>query len=165
VVVDAADPVVLHRTYYVSLVRLAVVLVGDRETAEDVVQDVFARMQGRWFRLRDPEKAIRYLRISVVNEARSVLRHRRVVTAVPPDPLDSEPAAEEHALRRMVWRDVRAAISALPRRQREVIVLRYVEGLSIVETARVLRISHGAVKSSAGRAMASLAKALGASNE
>ena len=59
--------------------RLSVLLVRDTGTAEEVVQDAFVAMHGRWSRLREPEKALAYLRQAVVNRSRSALRHRAVV--------------------------------------------------------------------------------------
>src|SRR5690606_16201985 len=66
----------LYSAHYRSLVRLAVLLVRDVATAEEVVQDAFVAIHGAWRRLRDPDKALAYLRQSVVNRSRSVLRHR-----------------------------------------------------------------------------------------
>ena len=66
----------LYAGHYRRLVRLAVLLVGDVETAEEVVQDSFVAMHGRWRRLREPDKGLAYLRQTVVNRSRSVLRHR-----------------------------------------------------------------------------------------
>lgn len=152
-------PAELYRMHYVGLLRLAAMLVGDRETGEDIVQDVFARMQGR--SLKEPDKAIRYLRISVVNAARSALRHRGTVARHTESEPAASPAAEHDALRRLTHQAVRRAVDALPRRQREVVILRYLEELSVAETARILRITSGAVKASAGRAMATLATTVG----
>lgn len=95
---DAGD---LYRRHYLHLTRLAAMVVGDRETAEDVVQDVFARMQRRWRRLSDPQRAERYLRAAVVNGARSVLRRRRVAARHQPDRPGSEQPAELSALDRL----------------------------------------------------------------
>jgi DNA-directed RNA polymerase specialized sigma24 family protein len=64
---------------YRSLVRLAVLLLHDVPTAEEVVQEAFIAMHSGWRRLRDTEKALSYLRQAVVNRSRSVLRHRTVV--------------------------------------------------------------------------------------
>ncbi len=64
----------LYTTHYRSLVRLAALLVRDVATAEEVVQDSFVAMHGGWRRLRDSDKALSYLRQSVVNRSRSVLR-------------------------------------------------------------------------------------------
>ena len=69
----------LYAAHWRSLVRLAALLVRDTGTAEEVVQDAFVAMHRRWRRLRDPDKALAYLRQAVVNGARSTLRHRAVV--------------------------------------------------------------------------------------
>ena len=143
------------------MVRLAVLLVDDLETAEDVVQDAFAGLHRRWATLASPDAAVGYLRTSVVNGSRSVLRKRRTMRhAVVPDdveggaPDSSLLLAEEH-------REVLAAIGRLPDRQREVIVLRYWSGLTEAEIAAALGISVGAVKSSTSRGRAAVAAALG----
>src|SRR3546814_20360012 len=69
----------LYAAHWRSLVRLSVLLVRDQGTAEEVVQDAFVAMHGRWRRLREPDKALDYLRQTGVNRSRSVLRHREVV--------------------------------------------------------------------------------------
>ena len=69
----------LYATHYPALVRLAVMLVRDTPTAEEVVQDAFIAMHDGWERLRDTERALAYMRQTVVNRSRSVLRHRTVV--------------------------------------------------------------------------------------
>ena len=71
----------LYAAHWRSLVRLSVLLVRDVGTAEEVVQDAFVEMHGRWSRLRDPDKALAYLRRAVVNRSRSRLRHLTVVRA------------------------------------------------------------------------------------
>ena len=69
----------LYAAHWRSLVRLSVLLLHDQGAAEEVVQDAFVAMHGRWHRLRDPDKALAYLRQAVVNRSRSALRHRGVV--------------------------------------------------------------------------------------
>src|SRR3546814_14829955 len=69
----------LYAAHWRSLVRLSVLLVRDQGTAEEVVQDAFVAMHGRWRRLREPDKAMAYLRQTVVNRSRSVTRHRKGV--------------------------------------------------------------------------------------
>ena len=69
----------LYAAHWRGLVRLAVLLLRDQGAAEEVVQDAFVAMHGRWSRLRDPDKALAYLRQAVVNRSRSALRHRGVV--------------------------------------------------------------------------------------
>lgn len=156
---DAAAMFLVH---YLELVRLAQLLLDHREAAEDVVQDVFAAMQSRWRRLPDDAAALRYLRVSVVNRSRSALRHRMLRRkydaariARPP-----APAAEDMALASWEHSRIREAVTDLPRRQREVIVLRYFQNLSVAEVAAVLKISAGAVKSSASRALDAIEKAI-----
>lgn len=161
-VARCVDVATLHRDHFWHLTRLAAMLVGDRETAEDIVQDVFAAMQGRWRRFTDTERALRYVRASVINGSRSALRRRRTAARYRPGPPPDEAPAEQLALDRLRNNSVRHALASLPPRQREVILLRYLEDLSVAETARVLGISSGAVKSSTGRALQSLATILGA---
>jgi DNA-directed RNA polymerase specialized sigma24 family protein len=68
----------LFEVHYVSLVRMARLLVDDRETAEDVVRDAFTSLYRRWTAVRDPDEAYRYVRSCVLNGARSQLRRRRL---------------------------------------------------------------------------------------
>src|SRR5258708_37951612 len=69
----------LSREHYRSLVRMAAFLVRDTGTAEEVVQGSFVAMHQGWRRLRDSDKALSYLRQSIVNRSRSVLRHQTMV--------------------------------------------------------------------------------------
>ena len=150
----------LYAAHYRALVRLASFLVRDVQTAEEVVQDAFVAMAGGWQRLRDAEKALAYLRQSVVNKSRSVLRHRTVVDKnlqkAPPD----MPSAEHGALVLLERSAVVSALRELPDRQREAIVLRYYADLSEAEIAATMNISRGAVKSHTARGMAALRTAL-----
>lgn len=150
----------LYATHRLALVRLAVLLVDDVQSAEDVVQDVFAGLLSGGKRIRDEEAALAYLRRAVVNRSRSALRRRRTARAYTP-PHDTPPAgpddlvvlSEEH-------RAVLAAMHALAPRQREVLVLRYWSGLSEAEIADALGISRGTVKSTASRALGILERRL-----
>jgi len=153
-----ADRVVteIYHGEYKSLVRLAVLLVHDVPTAEEVVQDAFEAMHTAWRRLRDSEKALSYLRQAVVNKSRSVLRHRTVVDKNAPKPAPDEPSAEHGALALIERSAVVAALRMLPDRQREAIVLRYYADLSEADIAATMGISRGAVKSHTARAMAAL---------
>ena len=158
---DAAVTVAnLYAAHRLRLVRLAVLLVDDQDTAEDVVQDVFARAYRVWGGLQEPEKALAYLQRSVVNASRSVLRRRRTARSyvAPHDPpgtgVDSLVIlAEEH-------REVLDALHKLPRRQREVLVLRYWSGLSEGQIADAMGVSAGTVKSTASRALQALERML-----
>jgi RNA polymerase sigma-70 factor (sigma-E family) len=148
----------LYAAHWRSLVRFGVLLLRDQGAAEEVVQDAFIAMHGRWGRLRDPDRALGYLRRSVVNGARSTMRHRGVVTrhafsARPPDP---EPSADSGVLTSERRAAVLGALDQLPGRQREVLVCRYFLDLSEAEIAETLGISRGAVKSHASRGSAAL---------
>jgi RNA polymerase sigma-70 factor (sigma-E family) len=150
----------LYAAHYRRLVRLSVLLVRDLETAEEVVQDSFVAMHGRWRRLRDPDKGLAYLRQTVVNRSRSVLRHRAVEARHSPAPLPDGPGADEDALATERRTRVLDALRELPERQREVIALRYYLDLSEAQIAETLGISRGAVKSHASRGAASLRQLL-----
>ena len=154
----------LYHSEYQPLVRLAALLTGDRSTAEDVVQDCFVAMHRGFTRLRDRDKAVSYLRRSVVNRARSVLRHRSVVDRNQPKPAPDEPSAEHGAIALLERSAVVAALRTLPFRQREAVVLRFYLDLPEREVAATMRISQGAVKSHMARAMAALRSELLASS-
>lgn len=150
----------LYSAHYRSLVRLAVLLVRDVASAEEVVQDAFVALHGAWRRLRDTDKALAYLRQSVVNRSRSVLRHRAVVEKYAPKGLPDAPSAENGAIGELERSAVIEALRGLPNRQREALVLRYYGDLSEAEIAHAMGISKGAVKSHTSRGMAALRMAL-----
>lgn len=155
----------LYAAHWRRLVRLAVLLVRDVGTAEEVVQDAFVAVHGRWGRLHDNDKALAYLRQAVVNGSRSVLRHRVVVDrhlrATGPRPLATAPDADAGALDAARRGAVLEALGQLPDRQREVLVLRYYLDLSEAEIAEALGIARGSVKSHASRGAAMLRELLG----
>ena len=155
---------VLYHERRLSLVRLAVLMVDDLPTAEDIVQDVFAalfRRHGAELRTVDDPHA--YLTTGVMNAARSALRRRRTARAyVPPRDVPA-PAAEDEAMLGQSDHQVLAALGELTARQRQVVVLRYWSELSEQEIADTLRVSRGTVKSTASRAMAVLRNLLGES--
>jgi len=154
---DATQAVTeIYSTHYRSLVRLAVLLVRDVATAEEVVQDSFVAMHSAWRRLRDSDKALSYLRQSVVNRSRSVLRHRVVVDRNAPKPAPDMPSAEQGALSLLERSAVIAALRTLPPRQREALVLKFYADLSEAQIAASMGISQGAVKSHTARGMASM---------
>ena len=146
----------LYSLHYRALVRLAVLLVRDVPTAEDVVQDSFVAMHESWRRLRDADSALAYLRQAVLNRSRSVLRHRAVADKHRPNPPPGMPSAEYGALVRLEQSAVVAALRRLSGRQREAIVLRYYADFSEAEVAAAMGISCGAVKSHTARAIAAL---------
>jgi RNA polymerase sigma-70 factor (sigma-E family) len=158
---DASDVVTeIYTVHYNQLVRLAVMLVHDVQTAEEVVQDAFEAMHLAWRRLRDTEKALSYLRQTIVNRSRSVLRHRKVVELHAPKPAPDEQSAEHAALTLLERSAVTSALRTLPGRQREAVVLRYYGDFSEADIAKAMGISRGAVKSHTARAMAALKSVL-----
>jgi RNA polymerase sigma-70 factor (sigma-E family) len=158
---DASEVVTeIYTLHYNQLVRLAVMLVHDVQTAEEVVQDAFEAMHLAWRRLRESEKALSYLRQAIVNKSRSVLRHRKVVELHAPKPAPDEQSAEHAALTLIERSAVTSALRSLPERQREAVVLRYYGDFSEADIAKAMGISRGAVKSHTARAMASLKSTL-----
>ncbi|MGA8211857.1 MAG: SigE family RNA polymerase sigma factor [Nocardioidaceae bacterium] len=146
----------LYAAHYRALVRLSVLLVRDVETAEEVVQDSFVAMHGHWRSLREPDKGLAYLRQTVVNRSRSVLRHRGVRARHTPSPPPDGPGADEDALVSEQRRQVLDALRELPERQREVLALRYYLDLPEAAIAAALGISRGSVKTHASRGVAAL---------
>jgi RNA polymerase sigma-70 factor (sigma-E family) len=155
----------LYAAHAVGLIRLGFIVLGNRGTAEDVVQEAFLGLYRNWDRLDDPANALTYVRASVLNGCRAALRtqargDRRERAAAAREgrpPFDSTEAAvllsEEH-------QEVLAAVRRLADRQREALMLRYYLGLSTDETARVMGISTGTVKSAISRAIAALGRTL-----
>lgn len=159
-----ADAAVTHlfTAHYRPLVRLATLLLADSGIAEEITQDAYVELHSRWYRLRDTDKALAYLRTSVVNRARSALRHRRVADAY----LDrvrsaaTVPSAESDAMGLVEHEAMLAALRALPVRQREALVLRYYLDLSEAQIAETMGVSRGAVKSHTARGIAALRQTL-----
>jgi RNA polymerase sigma-70 factor (sigma-E family) len=133
-----------------ALLRYAVLLTGDREQARDLVQEVLTRALTKWDRIGGLDEPYAYVRRMVTNEHLSWRRRRRLRTI----PLNDDPAGLsglEPGSDEM-WE----LLSALPARQRAVLVLRFYEGLSDPEIAEVLGCRPGTVRSSASRAFAAL---------
>lgn len=150
----------LYAEHRMRLVRMAILLVDEPTTAEDVVQEAFAGLHRHWSGLRDEYAALGYLRTAVVNGSRSVLRRRRTARAyVPPHAVNAR-SAESMAILSTEHQAVVEALRSLPPRQREVLVLRYYGGMSEAEIAESAGISRGAVKSTASRALATVAKTI-----
>lgn len=149
----------LYQAHALGLIRLAVVMLGDRPAAEDAVQEAFCGLYRRWHHLSDPAKALSYVRSSVINSCRTVLRRRRRQTGLAGDPPGE--SAEALALVGEEHRQVLTAIRRLPARQREVLVLRFYLDLDEGEIAASMRISRGTVKSTTSRALAALGRLLG----
>ena len=148
----------LFHHHYRRLVGLAGLMVDDRETAEEVVQDAFEALYRHWDRLRDPYAAVAYLNRSVVNRSRSRVRRRMTERAHELPDAGVAPSAESAGLDGSRRDELLVAVRALPRRQREVMVLRYFLDLSEAEIAEWLGVSRGSVKRHAFRAVDTLQK-------
>ncbi len=149
----------LYDEHYVRLVRLSVLLLRDVHRAEEVVQDSFVAVYLQLRRSGGPDgftNAPAYLRQTVVNRSRSVLRHLRVVERHPEAPSEDAPGADHDTLISSRREAVLDALGQLPRRQREVLALRYYLDLSERDIADAMGISPGAVKSHASRGAAAL---------
>jgi len=158
----------LYAAHWHALVRLSWLLVRDQQLAEETVQDAFVAMHWRWSQLRNQDLALAYLRRSVVNSSRSVLRHRKVEDRYLSALMSAqssvrntrgsavEPSAETRAIARADGARLMAALGRLPRRQREVLTLRYYLDLSEAQIADALSISAGSVKAHAHRGLATL---------
>ena len=145
----------LYQEHGLGLIRLGVIMLGDKQAAEDVVQEAFLGLHRRWGKLRDPDRAHAYVRSAVFNGCRSVLRKRakdRQFVLTEPDAQSAEASvllSEEHA-------EVLAAMRRLPSRQREAVALRYCLDMSPAEVATAMGISQGTVKSATSRGLAAL---------
>lgn len=137
----ATDLAGFYRAERSSLIRLAYLLSGSRETAEDAVQTVFADVQRRWDLIHDHRA---YVRRAVANRVkdgqRRVLRRR-------PLPADATPTGVPEIDE--TWH----VVQRLPARQRQVVVLRFYEDLSLVEIAALLGRNHATVRSDLHRAL------------
>jgi RNA polymerase sigma-70 factor (sigma-E family) len=144
-----------------ALLRTAYLLTGDRGHAEDLLQTALLRTARHWSRARDAPEA--YARRVLVNLSRDRIRwlFRRPREAPMPPEADNlvdsvDGGYEQVAERRVVTR----ALARLPIRQRQVIVLRFFEDLSVEQTAELLGFSTGTVKSYTSRALARLRELL-----
>jgi RNA polymerase sigma-70 factor (sigma-E family) len=150
----------LFRQHHLELFGLAVLMVGDLATAEDVVQDAFEGLHRGWHGLHQPSSGLAYVRSSVLNRCRSV--HRRAAVARKHAPRLAEPAIQPDELPSAAERsELAQALRLLPRRQREVLVLRYYLDLDAAEIAATLQITQGAVRTTVARGLAALARQLG----
>ena len=151
----------LYRQHRMRFVRLAILLVDEPATAEDVVQEAFAGLHRHWHGLRDAAAALAYLRTAVVNGSRSVLRRRKTAREYTPPHGVNARSAESLAMLTAEHQAVVRALAQLPDRQREVLVLRYYGGLSEAEIAEATGISRGTVKSTASRGLDALQRLIG----
>ena len=150
----------LYQVHAVGLIRLAVVMLGDRPAAEDVVQDAFEQLHRRWRSLRKQSSALDYARSAVLNGCRSVLRRRLVARRHETQIAGPATYGADATVTFEQRTELIDAFRSLPQRQREVLALRYYLDLSVADTAATLRISEGAVRSYSSRGLASLARIL-----
>ena len=142
-----------------ALLRTAYALTGDRGHAEDLLQTALLRTARRWTAARDaPEAYVRQVLVNLCRDRVRWLQRRPREAALPDgaDPAGAAGAAGELAEQVGQRRSVIQALKGLPAGQRQVVVLRFLEDLSVAETAELLGISQGTVKSYTSRALASL---------
>jgi RNA polymerase sigma factor (sigma-70 family) len=138
----------IYRDQRLTLIRLALLLTGSRELAEDIVQTAFVSAQARWTTIDDH---VAYLRRVVVNQAHDA--HRRRYRRRLPDraePVTHQPDIDE------TWAELRR----LPPQQRAVVVLRFYEDLPLTEIAQMLHRPPGTVRSDLHRALDRLRRTL-----
>jgi RNA polymerase sigma-70 factor (sigma-E family) len=156
---SAAAVGALYQSHAVGLIRLAYLMLGDRPSAEDAVQDAFCGLYRHWDRLADPDRALAYVRTAVLNGCRSALRRRTLVrrlnTYQPPGA-----SAEATALGNEERHEVLQAVRRLPDRQREALVLRFYLDLPEREIARIMGLRPGSVRSATHRALKTLGQSL-----
>jgi RNA polymerase sigma-70 factor (sigma-E family) len=145
----------LYRRYSGDAIRLAYLLTGDRALSEDLVQDAFVKLAGRFADLRDPSRFESYLRKTVVNLTRMHFRRRGVERRYL-ERTRREPVRVAELPDVTSYESMKQALLALPHRQRAAIVLRYYEDLSESQIADVLRCRPGTVRSLLSRGIAAL---------
>ena len=149
----------LYQATALGLIRLAYVILGYRQAAEDVVQEAFIGLFRRWDRLSNVEGAEYYVRVCVLNGCRSALRRRSVIGSQVLYELPA-PSAEVAVLGNEERAELIRAIDQLPRRQRETVVLRYYLDLPDDEIATLMGISPSTVRSTVHRALESVGRRL-----
>jgi RNA polymerase sigma-70 factor (sigma-E family) len=149
----------LYGQMAVSLIRLAYVILSDRQAAEDMVHDAFCKLYWRWDRLADTEALAPYVRASVINGCRSALRKRSVRNRKVMYELPAA-SAEAAILGNEERSEVIRAVDRLPGRQREALVLRFYLDLPDEEIARLMDIRPSTVRSTIHRALAALGETL-----
>ena len=154
--VEAEDEFVAFvRASQLGLRRLAYLVCGDWHRAEDIVQTTLAKMYVRWTRIRREEGPEPYVRRAVVNaaidERRRPWRREQTMPVFPDGPAVVEPSMDARVIE---------ALLSLPGRQRAVVVLRYIEDLGVTQTAEILGITEGTVKSNAAKGLEALRKLL-----
>lgn len=148
----------IYRSEYSALVRMAATVTQNLEDAQDVVQDAFVGLQRNWSRLTDRNLILGYLRVSVLNGARSLFRRRATAYRHPFLDSDVAPGADAPVLLRDEYRLVVMAVRKLPRRQFLCVALRYWADMADAEIAAVLGVSQVAVRSNVSRGLRAVAE-------
>lgn len=143
---EAASFECLFSEEYEPMLRLAFLMVGSREHSEDIVHDSFAQVFERWDRIENPGG---YLRTTVVNRSRDVLRRQRLVRRHASD--HREQVQPEHEV-------VLDLLDCLSPRRRAIVVLRYFEQHTIPEISDLLGVREGTVKSALHRSLETIRK-------
>lgn len=142
-----------------ALLRMLTLYCGDREVARDLTQETLARAWVHWRRLRRMDRGDLWLRRVALNLAKSHFRHTKVErTAMTRMPWAEERTDDPDAAERLA---VREALAHLTHRQREAVVLRYMDDLSVEQTAAVMGCSVGTIKKLTARALVSLREQIG----
>jgi RNA polymerase sigma-70 factor (sigma-E family) len=136
--------------------RLAYFLVGDKELAQDLVQEAFLKVFARWGNLREPHSFAAYLNRTIVNLAHKTHRRRRVERRYleRQSSLETMTPARDYETTDELWR----LLQLLPQRQRTAIVLRYYEDLTDHQAAEAMGCSETAIASLVQRALGTLRK-------
>jgi RNA polymerase sigma-70 factor (sigma-E family) len=145
----------LYGLHAPDAVRLAYLLTGDPALAEDLVQEAFVRVAGRFADLREPNAFAAYLRRTVVNLARMHFRRRRLERAYQ-ESERGRPRTDSELPDVATRQDMKEALLALPERQRAAVVLRFYEDMSEQQIAEALRCRPGTVKSLLARGIEGL---------
>jgi RNA polymerase sigma factor (sigma-70 family) len=144
----------LYRQYLPEMVQLAYIVTGDGKVAEDLAQEAFVRMAGRFAHLRNPDAAGFYLRRTLINLCKNYFRHHNTEqvflrSQVRLDLAQSDATTDTHEV-------LRVALLGLPDRQRAAIALRYFEDRSVEETALIMGCPQGTVKALTSRGLDAL---------
>jgi len=151
-----------YEAEYRGMVRLAVAVVGRRDVAEELVQDAFVTLHGRWDQVSKYASPEGWLRRVVINRSMSALRRRAVeVRLLGRLSRLRERHSELPAVEGEIWQSV----AALPKRQAQVIALMFVDDLTVTEIATVLECEENTVRTHLRRARQSLAARLGVEDE
>lgn len=152
----------LYEERHAEVVRFATFIMGDVHAAEDATQEAFMRVYDAWDRLADPERAVAYIRATIVNLSRGRHRHRLVAERNQQPRLVAVPSAEDDAMGRVGRKAVLEAVSSLPTRQRACVVMRHWLRMTEGEIAATLAVSIGSVRTHNKRGVEALQRKLGA---